>query len=256
MKNSMNVNENRKREEADSEVTALRQELLQLSKDFQQFAYAVSHDMSAPVRSMAGFSGLLLKKYGDVLDDKGRHYLSFITAGGEKLQAMMAGLLQYSRINTGNFKPVTIETGKVAEECLGTLHEAIRESGAKVTIEPLPNVVGDTDQIRRLLGYLLENALRFHKPGTPPQIRLLAGTLQDRWTFCVADQGIGIDAIFHEEIFLIFRKLHTDAEYPGTGIGLALAKKVVERHHGRIWVESSPGVGARFFVWLPVSALE
>jgi len=251
MKNSMNVNETRKQEEADREVAALRQELAQLSEDFQQFAYAVSHDMSAPLRSMANFSGLFLKKYNHVLDDKGRRYLSFIIEGREKMQAMMAGLLQYSRINTGTFTPVVIDTGMIAKECLDTLQEAIRESGAKITIEPLPGVVGDVQQIRWLFTYLLENALRFHKPGMPPQITIMGGTPQGRWTFCVADQGIGIDADFYEDIFLVFRKLHSESEYPGTGMGLTLAKKIVERHHGRIWVESSPGVGTRFFVWLP-----
>ena len=247
----MNDTATSKRVETDREITALQQELAQLSESFQRFAYAVSHDMNAPVRAMAGFSGLLLKKYGDTLDDKGRQYLSFIVDGGEKLQAMIAGLLQYSRLNTGSFTSVAIETNKLLEECLGTLRDALHESGATVVVDPLPNIVGDADQIRQLFQYLLENALRFHKPDVPPQIKILAGTPRDNWTFCVADQGIGIDAKFHEEIFLIFRKLHGDGEYPGIGMGLTLAKKIVERHHGRIWVESSPGEGARFFVWLP-----
>ena len=242
-----------KQEEVDSEVVALRQELSQLSESFQRFAYAVSHDMNAPVRSMAGFSGLLLKKYSQTLDDKGRQYLSFIVDGGEKLQAMMAGLLQYSRLNTASFTPVTVESGKLAEECLGALHEPLRESDAIVAIDPLPNMVGDADQLRQLFQYLFENALRFHKPDAHPQIRVLAGTPQDNWTFCVADQGIGIDARFHKDIFLVFRKLHGDGEYPGVGMGLTLAKNIIERHHGRIWVESSPGEGARFFIRLPPS---
>lgn len=236
-----------------SEVKALQQELLQLSDSFQRFAYAVSHDMNAPVRSMVGFSGLLKKKYDQALDDKGRQYISFIVEGGEKLQAMIAGLLQYSRINTETFTPVAVESSRIVEESLDALQESIHESGAIVAIDPLPNVAGDVDQIRQLFQYLLENALRFHKPNMPPHIRVLAGTPQDNWTFCVADQGIGIDAKFHESIFLVFRKLHSDEEFPGVGMGLTLAKKIVERHRGRIWVESSLGEGARFYVWLPLS---
>jgi light-regulated signal transduction histidine kinase (bacteriophytochrome) len=257
----MNVNapvcaENSKRVDVGSEVTALRQQLTQLSEDFQRFAHAVSHDLNAPVRAMVGFSGLLLKKYGDTLDDKGQQYLSFIVGGGEKLQAMMAGLLQYSRLNTGTVTPVAIETNMLVEECLGALHDQIHASGAIVTVDTLPNMVGDANQIHQLFMCLLENALRFHKLDVPPQIKVLAGTPQDSWIFCVIDQGIGIDARFHEDIFLVFRKLHGDSEYPGVGMGLTLAKKIVENHHGRIWVESSPNEGARFFVWLPPAGTE
>lgn len=218
---------------------------------FQDFIYSVSHDLGAPLRAVVNFSKLLDEKYRPVLDEKGLRYLAFIVDGGGKAQAMLAGLLDYSRLNTqvGAFSDVDMSA--LVERCLATLRERIRQCGAQIAIaSPLPAVSGDPEQLACLWHCLLDNALKFRKEGEAPSIRISAETLAEGWRFCVRDNGIGIDPKFHTRIFGLFKRLHTDEEYEGIGIGLTLAQKIVERHGGKLWVESAPGQGATFWFTL------
>jgi len=222
-----------------------------LAKNFKEFAYAVSHDLGTPLRAMVEFSRILKTENTDALDEESKLYLSMIVDNGEKAQAMLAGLLEYSRLNTVAMPFVPTDCNQLIDQCQTELAETIAKHKAKISASTLPTLHVDSDQIKRLLIELVKNALIFHSADTVPDVVLSAKQHADEWIFTVRDNGIGIDPKFHERIFLPFRRLHSDEQYPGIGMGLALAKKVVEHHGGRIWVDSEPGRGAAFLFSLP-----
>jgi chemotaxis family two-component system sensor kinase Cph1 len=168
------------------------------------------------------------------------------------MQAMFSGLLEYSRINT-LAKPFShVDCNTVLDHCRLVFQDKIKASKATLTIEPLPVIDMDAEQCMQLFLALLDNALKFHAANNPPDIKVFAEKRENRWLFTVQDNGIGIDPKFYQKIFLLFQRLHTDEEYPGAGIGLAFAKKIVERHGGKIWVDSTPGAGASFRFSIPI----
>ena len=220
-------------------------ELARSNSELEQFAYVASHDLQEPLRMVTSYTQLLRKRYGDRLDGDATEFMRFIVEGGQRMQALITDLLDLSRVNTTRkaFEPVAFE--QVLADSLAILGSRIVESGAVITHDALPTVLGDGRQLGQVLLNLIGNAIKFSGKKTP-HIHISAQIEDEHWHFSMADNGIGIDARFFERIFVIFQRLHTRAEYPGTGIGLAICKKIVERHGGRIWVESVPGRGTTF----------
>ncbi|MBL8795023.1 MAG: PAS domain S-box protein [Planctomycetia bacterium] len=221
------------------------QQLAQSNAELEQFAYVASHDLQEPLRAVASFARLLARRCHDQLDDNGRDYIERIVGGAVRMQTLITDLLTYSRVGRqGQGFAMTDSAGVFADVC-GNLRVAVEESGAQLTADPLPMVWADRTELVQLLQNLIGNALKF-RSDQPLRIHIGCHQDGDRWLFSVRDNGIGIDPKYGEKIFLIFQRLHSRAKYPGTGIGLAICKKIVERHGGRIWVESTPNHGSTF----------
>lgn len=238
----------RKRTEA---ALALRSdELARSNAELEQFAYVASHDLQEPLRMVGSFVQLLERRYKDVLDAKGREHIGYAVDGARRMQMLIQDLLAFSRVGTQgkDFTPTNFNS--VVRSVLNNLREAIGESGAKVVCDPLPTLPADDTQIGQLFQNLISNAVKFRGERSPT-IQITAEPSDAHWKFAVKDNGIGIDQRHSERIFLIFQRLHNRREYVGTGIGLAICKKIVDRHGGRIWVESEPGEGSTFLFTLP-----
>jgi len=231
----------------------LKQTLTDLSRsntDLQQFAYVVSHDLKEPLRMVASFVRLLEKKYQDSLDNNAREYINFAVEGAERMKAFIDDLLLYSRVGRKDSDEELVDTAAVLDWTLQDFAAAIAESGAVVTAGDLPSIMIRRTQLMQVLQNLLGNAIKFSGEESP-RVHLSAEERPDCWVFSVRDNGIGIDRQNQERIFEIFQRLHSREEYSGTGIGLAICKKIVERNRGEIWVESEPGKGATFYFTLP-----
>jgi|GEM_PF-2248824 PAS domain S-box-containing protein len=229
----------------------LSMDLVRSNNDLEQFAYVASHDLQEPLRAVSGFVELLKRHLSGTLDEKRTEYFNFIVDGVGRMQSLINGLLEYSRIGTRGKAPELTAIKDAFDHALLNLQRSVEESGAQVVAGELPSVLMDHLQLQQLFQNLIGNAIKFRSPGTPPRITVSAERGDGEWLIAVRDNGIGIDPQFAQRIFLIFQRLHTRAEYPGTGIGLAVCKKIVERHGGRIWVESNPGAGAAFFFTIP-----
>jgi len=226
--------------------------LEQKNRELESFAYSISHDLRAPLRSLEGFSRALVEDYGGVLDEGGRDYLNRIVNAAVRMDALINDLLAYSRLGRSGVHMESVNMEELLRLSLEDLRPAIVEAGAVVRVAgPLPTVVGDASMLHVLWTNLISNALKFRRPGVAPAVTVAARPEGNVVTFSVADNGIGIDPKFQDKVFNIFQRLHSDDEYPGTGIGLATAHKVVAAHGGRIWFESQPGQGATFFFQLP-----
>jgi histidine kinase/DNA gyrase B/HSP90-like ATPase/phospho-acceptor domain-containing protein len=243
------------------ELLAARQELEQsiteLSRsnsDLQQFAYVASHDLQEPLRMVASYTQLLAKRYRGKLDGDADEFIAYAVNGANRMQALIQDLLAVSRVDRQGqrFEPTSVEA--LVGYALDNLKGAIEESGAVITHDPLPMVMADERQFLHVLQNLLSNAIKFRGSG-PPRAHVSAERRGGEWLFSVRDNGIGIDPQYAERIFVIFQRLHTNAEYPGTGIGLSLCKKIVERHGGRMWMESQLGHGATFYFTVPARDL-
>ncbi|MBI1792493.1 MAG: hypothetical protein HYR60_33640 [Acidobacteria bacterium] len=234
----------------DQACEQLGQQLARTKAELEQFAYVVSHDLQEPVRLIAGFVQLLERRYKGKLDATADEFIASAMEGVAQMQERIQGLLEYSRISTrgGEFQPVDCE--RLFQDVLASLRAGQEESAAVVTHDPLPTLSADARQLRVVFQQLLSNAVRYRSED-PPRVHLRAQADGAEWTFSIQDNGIGLDPQYAAQIFVIFRRLHTRSEYPGTGLGLALCKRIVERHGGRIWVESEPGKGAAFHFTLP-----
>lgn len=210
----------------------------------QEFAYVASHDLQEPLRSVASFTQLLRKRYGPQLDVTANEYIDFAVDGAVRMQRLIDDILAYSRVTTHGKPLQPVDLNESAARAIANLRFTIEQSGAAVRTAPLPRVLGDPVQLAQLLQNLIGNALKYG--GTPAEVSVTAAREGEVWRVCVADNGIGIAPEYHERVFRIFQRLHTRAEYSGTGIGLAICKGIVERHGGRIWVESQAGRGATF----------
>lgn len=238
----------RKRAENDLQQTAA--ELRRSNAELEQFAYVASHDLQEPLRAVAGMVQLLQRRYQGQFDARADQYIEHAVDGSNRMQALINDLLTFSRVGTraNQFAPTQIASA--LHVALANLAVAIRESRARITHTDLPTVWGDESQITQLLQNLIGNAIKFCGD-QPPEIEIRAERLADSWRISVRDNGIGIDPQYFERIFVVFQRLHTRRAYPGTGIGLALCKKIVERHGGRLAVESAPGQGATFSFTIP-----
>jgi PAS domain S-box-containing protein len=238
------------RKRAEEQLKHYADELEHSNQELQQFAHVASHDLQEPLRMVSSYLRLLEQRCQGQLDEAASEYIAFAVDGAARMQALIRDLLAYSRVGTHGepFEPTDCQA--VLEQVLQDLKVTLEESGAVITHDPLPVVRGDATQLGQLLQNLISNAIKF-RGQRPPEIHVGVERRGDEWVFAVRDNGIGIEEQYFERIFLVFQRLHTQAEYPGTGIGLAVCKRIVERHGGRIWVESEPGQGATFYFTLP-----
>jgi PAS domain S-box-containing protein len=239
----------RKREEEERE--RLIAELARSNLELEQFAYIASHDLQTPLRSVTGFLGLLSHRYKNQLGPEADEFISFAVEGAERMHQLINGILAFSRVGTRGKPFEHLDSREAIDWALRSLKADIDESGAEITYGDLPTVLADRDQIAQLFQNLIGNAIKYRKPGEPPRIHIDAAEKDSKWEFRVRDNGIGFDPQYAEQIFQVFKRLHTVKEYAGTGIGLAICKKIVERHGGDIWVESEPGEGSTFYFTLP-----
>nr|WP_241431444.1 ATP-binding protein [Halobiforma lacisalsi] len=229
-----------------------QRKLEESNERLEQFAYSVSHDLQEPLRMVTSYLQLIENRYGDALDEDGEEFVEFAIDGAERMRQMIDGLLEYSRIETRGdpFEPVDLDD--VLDDVRDDLQMRIDERNADITTDDLPCVDGDDNQLRQVFQNLLSNAIEY-SGDEPPKVDISATRDGDRWSISVQDNGIGIDPDEQERIFEVFQRLHTHEEHSGTGIGLALARRVVERHGGEIWVDSEPGEGSIFSFTLPAS---
>jgi PAS domain S-box-containing protein len=241
------------RKRAEEALDQSIKELARSNAELEQFAYVASHDLKEPLRMVANFTQLLSQRYRDQLGQEGAEFIAYAVDGANRMQRLIDDLLTFSRVGTRgkSFEPT--DCNQVFAQSLANLQFAIGESGALVDHDEFPTVLGDSLQLVQLFQNLVGNAIKFHSEA-PPRVHVSVERKDSQWVFSVQDNGIGIDPQFADRIFVIFQRLHYRGEYPGTGIGLALCKKIVERHKGRIWVESEPGKGATFFFSIPIKS--
>ncbi|MEX0967329.1 MAG: ATP-binding protein [Bacteroidia bacterium] len=221
-------------------------ELARSNEELAQFAYIASHDLQEPLRSISGFAGLLVERSSGQLDEKSHEFIRFIVDGTKRMQLLIRNLLEYSRITTQEQMLKEVNLDEVVDKVRFDLARILEEKGGTITTRNLPSVMGDENQLRQLFQNLIGNAVKFKKPDVPPVITITAEEQERYWQITVEDNGIGIDMNNGERIFQVFQRLHTREEYEGTGIGLAISKKIVEKHKGDIWMESRPGHGTKF----------
>jgi PAS domain S-box-containing protein len=238
-----------------ADLRRLNEELARSNDELQQFAYVASHDLQEPLRMVKSFTQLLKARYGEALGVEGREFIDFAVDGATRMQGLIEDLLSYSRVTTRGKPLAETDSETAVEKAIANLHMLIVESGAIIEREPLPLVRADASQLAQLFQNLIGNALKFRR-GQPPRVRISARYERGEWLFGVRDNGIGIEERHRERIFQIFQRLHPRERYPGSGIGLAICKKIVERHGGRIWLESEVGVGSTFWFTLPVEWFE
>jgi PAS domain S-box-containing protein len=238
------------RKQADAELRRAHDELARSNAELEQFAYVASHDLQEPLRMVSSYTQLVLRRYGERLDGDAREFMTYVVDGAARMKQLIEDLLAYSRVGTRgkDFKPVGMDVP--LKRALTNLRSAMEEASASVTWDPLPTVNADEGQLAQLFQNLIGNALKF-RSASVPRIHVSSAEKEDEYEFAVADNGIGIEPQYFERIFMVFQRLHSKTDYPGTGIGLAICKKVVERHGGRIWVESKPNEGTVFRFTLP-----
>jgi len=225
-------------------------DLRRSNEDLEQFAYVASHDLQEPLRMITSYLHLLERRYADQLDADAKEFIHFAVDGANRMKVLIRDLLSFSRAGTETIRCVNVSSNAILNSALDNLKASIQESGGEVTSDPLPVIFSDPGQIARVLQNLIGNALKYRREA-PPQIHVSASLTDAQWIFSVRDNGIGIDPKHAERIFQIFQRLHSTEAYPGTGIGLAISKKIIERHRGRVWLESTPGQGSTFFFSIP-----
>ncbi len=238
------------RKQAEAALQEAHEELKRSNSELEQFAYVASHDLQEPLRMVSSYTQLLGRRYGDKFDADAREFMAYIVDAAARMKQLIEDLLAYSRVGTKgkDFKPVALD--KPLARAMGNLKAAIDESGAQVTHDPLPTLPADEAQLAQLFQNLMGNALKF-RSASPPRIHIGVSEKSHFFELQVRDNGIGIEPQYFERIFMVFQRLHDKGEYPGTGIGLAICKKVVERHGGQMRVESKPGEGSAFIFTLP-----
>ena len=241
------------RRRAEQQLHEALADLRRSNADLQQFAYVASHDLQEPLRMVTSYVQLLAEEYRGKLDADADEFIHFAVEGALRMKQLITDLLTYSRVGTHGSQFASTSPEEVLQDAIANLEISLRESGAAVTHDPLPAVLADRSQLLQVFQNLISNGLKF-RGAEAPRIHVSARREGPDWLFSVADNGIGIASEHAERIFIIFQRLHTRLEYPGTGIGLAICKKVIERHGGRIWVESEPGRGSIFCFTLPALA--
>jgi len=235
-------------------VEKMNIKLTSSNKEMEQFAFIASHDMQEPLRTISNYIGLLQNQYKGKLDKDADRYLTSISGATVRMQSLIRDLLEYSKI--GNYKKnVVIDCNLLLKDVLNDMNESIEESGAKIHSEQLPIINGNLSAIKSIFQNLISNAVKFKKKDVHPIINISAELKHNEWFFTIKDKGIGIDKKYYDKIFVIFQRLHTNAEYTGTGIGLAHVKKIIELHGGKIWFESEPGKGTTFYFTIPKTIL-
>jgi light-regulated signal transduction histidine kinase (bacteriophytochrome) len=238
------------RRRAEQMLARYAEELERSNAELEQFAYVASHDLQEPLRMVASFTQLLGRRYRGKLDQDADEFIGFAVDGANRMQHLINDLLAYSRVGTRGKPLVPTDCNAVFKQARDNLAKAVEETSTVIYQAPLPVVLGDEVQLLQVFQNLIANAIKF-RGAESPQIQVTADRQGPNWVFAIRDNGIGIAPEHQERIFSIFQRLHQRSEYPGTGIGLAICKKVVERHGGRIWVESLPGKGSTFYFSIP-----
>ncbi len=230
----------------ESELKESNKQLECSNKELEQFAYVASHDLQEPLRMVACYTELLEERYREKLDQKADKYIGYAVEGAKRMQQLINDLLMLSRVNTGGKPFEPIDCNKLVNKVLHGLKSTINDNKAEIEVDPLPTVMADEMQLYQLFQNLIVNAVKFHG-AKDPAVKISAKNKNSQWIFSIQDNGIGIDPTFSDRIFVIFQRLHDRGTYQGTGIGLAISKKIIERHGGKIWVESEPGSGSTFY---------
>lgn len=232
------------------EVQARTRELMEANKELEQFAYVASHDLQEPLRTVSNYVDLLSVKTVQKLSPEEREYLKIAMEGAERAQHLIRDLLEFSRAGAKGDEPKMVDMNDVVRKALANLQAQTQSAKADIRVDLLPKVTADASQMLHLIQNLLSNAIKY-RGSAPLKVVVSAAEKSDEWVFTVEDNGIGIDAQYHEKVFALFQRLHDRRKYPGTGIGLSICKKIVERHKGKIKIESQLGKGARFLFTLP-----
>ncbi len=236
---------------AEEETARYAAELERSNQELSHFAYILSHDLKEPLRMVQSFLGLLKMRYEEQLDETANEFIDFAVDGAERMQAMIESLLVYSRVETRGKPFQMTNLDNVFSGAVANLGLLIEESDALIMNDPLPNVMADAAQITQVFQNLISNAIKFRKEAISPEVKVSASKQRDGWIISVEDNGIGIDLAQQERIFNMFQRLHSRDDFPGMGAGLAICKRIVERHGGEIWVESNLGAGAKFCFRIP-----
>jgi PAS domain S-box-containing protein len=233
----------------DEELRSYAMRLKRSNEDLERFAFIASHDLQEPLRNVVSFSQLLSKRYTGRMDTDADEFIGYIVEGGKRMQDLVQDLLEYSRVNMRGIPFMTTDCEELLDRVMQNLFLSIQESSTTIETTSLPTVLADPRQLAIVFQNLISNAIKFRSTN-PPLIHISADKIDDMWKFAVKDNGIGIDPAFNDRIFEIFQRLHTRDKYPGTGVGLAIVKKIIERHGGQIWVESEVGEGSTFYFTL------
>jgi len=234
---------------ADQRTTELehqREKAVKAAKELQDFAYVASHDLQEPLRMVTSYLQLLDRRCGESLDSESREFMDFAVDGATRMQQMISDILSFSRVDSTGNRFATVDCDALVQSVLQNLESAILESGAEIDLGPLPTVVGDQLQLSRLFQNLIHNAIKFTLADSPPRVKIAVEPSEEVHKFSIIDQGIGVDPKHKDRIFIMFQRLHTRTQFPGSGVGLPICKRIVERHGGKIWVDSEPGKGATF----------
>jgi light-regulated signal transduction histidine kinase (bacteriophytochrome) len=237
-----------------TENAKFREDLKRSNTDLEQFAYVASHDLQEPLRMVASYTELLAKRYEGQIDERADKYIGHAVSGAKRMQSLLNDLLAYSRAGQSDKSRVPADTMEIVDNVVGNLSSAIERTGAEIRYRDLPTVMSEPVQLSQIFQNLIGNAIKFHGE-EPPRIKIAAKSSGTEWMFFVSDNGIGIDGSHFDRIFTIFQRLHERGAYEGTGLGLAIVKKLVERHGGRIAVESEPGQGTTFIFTLPKATM-
>lgn len=225
--------------------------LARVNADLEQFAHSASHDLKEPIRNIGIYSELIAQRYPEAFDEQGKQFLRFILSGAIQMEKLLDDLLAFTQAaSVVEETPEPSSSMRPLEAALASLREAIRESGASVTYDPLPEVRIREVHLQQLFQNLIGNSIKYRRGS--PHIHISAQCLEDHWTFSVRDNGIGFDPMYKEQVFGIFRRLHTARQYSGTGMGLAICQRIVQRYRGKIWATSEPGKGSTFYFSVPV----
>jgi len=218
--------------------------------DMEQLASAVSHDLQDPLQLISQYARLLMERHSGALDNDAHRLISRVTQSATRMQAMIDGILAFSRVAHGHQSLTTVDVNEVVGNAISNLQVRIEDTGAQIFFDALPSVIGEPHQLTQLFQNLIGNAIKFHGQAAPI-VKISHEESEDDWLMTIADNGLGIEASAYDRVFDLFQRLHTSEEIPGQGIGLAICKRIVDAHAGRIWVESTPGQGSTFFITLP-----
>jgi PAS domain S-box len=241
------------RKNAEKQLKQTIQELERSNKELRSFAYITSHDLQEPLRTMGNYAGLLKMRYEGKFDQDANEFIEYIASGAQRMKDMIQGLLDYSQVGTQKGKFTEFDSEEALNNALINLHSSIEECNAEITYDKLPTITADKNQISRVFQNFIGNALKFRKEGVQPEIHISAKKEDNEHIFSVNDNGIGLEEQYKDHIFEIFKRLHSIGEYQGTGIGLAIVKRIIEEHEGQIWVKSEYGKGSTFYFTIPVN---
>jgi PAS domain S-box-containing protein len=241
-----------KRKQAEENLKVTLNSLEISNSELEQFAYVASHDLQEPLRMISSYTQLLERRYKDKLDDDANDFIHFAVDGANRMQKLINDLLEFSRVSTRGKDFETIDTSGILGRVISNLQLMIADNSALITNDDLPMINGDESQILRVFQNLIENAIKFRKKSENPRIHVSCRKKNNLYEFSVQDNGIGVEMQYHDKVFVIFQRLHSTKEYPGTGIGLSISKRIIERHGGKLWFESKVNEGATFYFTLPI----